>query len=201
MIRISETEAVEKFSYFLKSIVLFDPKEFNLALPYFNIRFLKKGEHFAEEGKVCRNFAFIISGFMRAFRYEKGEEITLCLCSENLLATSTASFILQKPSDITITATEPTVLLTIGHSDLNMLYEKSTFWAKVGRVVTEREFLEVECRNRCYAKMNPEEKYKTLILENPDILNRVSLRIIASYLGITPETLSRIRKKIVKPIS
>lgn len=194
-------QAIQKFEIFLKTVVVFDQEAFEYAKQFFRIITLKKGEFFVEADKTCRYFGFIVSGFMRAYYTENGNEVTTCLCNDNFFATSTTSFILQKPSDINVVATETTVILAIGHADLNLLYNKFDFWAKAGRVIMEKEFLHADCRNRCYEKLSPDDKYLTLINENPGILNRVPLHIIASYLNITPETLSRIRKRTLKRIS
>lgn len=193
-----EENAIKRFEDFLKSIITFDNEAFAYAKQYFNIIELKKGHFFAESGKVCRNFGFIVSGYMRAFYFEDGIEVTTCLCSENFFATSTTSFILQKPSEINIVAIEPTIILSISHSDLDLLYNKFDFWAKVGRIIMEKEFMNADCRNRCNVRQKPDEKYLNLINENKGILNHVPLQIIASYLGVTPETLSRIRKRTAK---
>jgi CRP-like cAMP-binding protein len=193
--------AIRTFENFLKSIVPFDEEAFADAKQYFRIIILKKGEFFAESEKTCRYFGFIVSGFMRAYYYDNGIDRTTCLCNNNLFATSTTSFILQKPSQINIVATETTVILSIHHSDLNFLYGKSDFWAKVGKAIMEKEFMLADCRNRCYENLKPDENYLNLLHENPDILNRVPLQIIASYLRITPETLSRIRRRTARRIS
>ena len=80
--------------------------------------------------RPVRNFGFIVSGFMRGFYIDNGVEITTCL-SDKLFATSTKSFILQKPSEINIVAAEATEILAISHSDLNLLYGKYDFWRKL----------------------------------------------------------------------
>jgi len=194
-------DAIKKFKEFLKSTSAFDVESFNLALPFFEIRTLKKGEYFVEVDKTCRHFAFVVSGLMRAFSYEGNDETTTCLCNENTIASSTVSFITQTPSDISIQALSDVMLLTISHAHLQELYSKSAYWQKVGRIVAEIEFMsdrQTSWRNSSLPAM---EKYLVLLKENPGIVNRVPLQYIASYLGIKPETLSRIRKKIATRIS
>ena len=106
------------------------------------------------------------------------------------------SFITQTPSNVAIQALEDVTLVLIKHEDLNTLYSKSTFWEKVGRVVAEREYIELQQSSWRNGPLPAKEKYLTLLKENPGVVNRVPLHYIASYIGVTPETLSRIRKKI-----
>lgn len=194
-------EAIEKFKHFLSSIVEFDAEAFEYAKQYFEIVLLQKGEYYAEYNKTSKNFGFIVSGLMRAYYLNDGKDVTTCLCTENFFATSTTSFILQKPSAISIIAIEPTTILSISHTHLNQLYKHFEFWANVGRKIIELEFLDADCKNRCNINQSPDEKYLNLLKDHPNITNRVPLHIIASYLGITPETLSRIRKRTAKRIS
>jgi CRP-like cAMP-binding protein len=194
-------EAIQLFRDYLKNIIAFDADEFDLALPYFSIRELRKGMHFVEENKTCTHFAFMISGLVRAYRNDDGEEATVCLCGTNTFATSTVSFITQTPSNTSTQALDDVVLLTISYHDLQHLYTKSTFWQKVGRIIAEKELMFIQKNEWRNSKRTAMEKYQMLLTENPGIVNRVPLQFIASYLGIQPETLSRLRKKLVSRIS
>lgn len=91
-------EAIDLFRNYLKNITDFNADEFDLAMPYFAIRELKKGEHFVEGNKTCTHFAFKVSGLVRAYYNADGEEATVCLYGTNTFATSTVSFITQTPS-------------------------------------------------------------------------------------------------------
>lgn len=167
-----------------------------MAVPFFELKKLKKGELFVEKYSTCRHFAFLVSGMMRSFVNYEGEEITNCICSENTTATSTVSFITQTPSSISIQALEDVVLLTISYSKLQELYGRSSFWQKAGRIIAEKEFIEEQQNSWRNKPIPAADKYLILLKENPGIVNRIPLHYIASYLNIKPETLSRIRKKI-----
>jgi len=188
--------AIEKFNSYLKTVSGYNKDSFDLALPFIQVRSLRKGEHFVERDKTCKHFAFVASGIMRAYTLFDGTESTTCLCNDNTFATSTISFITQTPSNVSIQALEDVTLVLISHENLNLLYSKSPFWEKVGRVVAEREFIELQQSNWRNSPIPAKDKYLTLLKENPGVVNRVPLQYIASYIGITPETLSRIRKKI-----
>ena len=198
---IDENFAIEKFRKYLKSFSDFDVNAFNDVLPFIKVVELKRNQHFVEVGKTCTHFGFIISGLLRAFYLDDGNEEITCICTENEYATSTTSFITQTPSNIFITAIEDSTVLCISHSDLNKLYQKHPFWAKVGRILIEKEFVNADYRTRYHDRKSAEKKYLELLKDNPEISNRVPLHYIASFIGITPETLSRIRKKTSKRIS
>lgn len=126
----------------------------------------------------------------------EGNENTTCICSENAFATSTLSFITQTPSNIAIQALNNVCLVTMSHEQINELYKKSPFWETVGRVVAEKEFVALQQSAWRNSPISAEAKYLILLKENPGIVNRIPLHFIASYIGVTPETLSRIRKRI-----
>ena len=188
--------AIDKFNSYLKTISDYSIDAFELALPFIQVKVLKKGEFFVEKDKTCKHFAFVADGILRAYTLYDGVENTTCLCSDNTFATSTISFITQTPSNASIQALEEVTLVLISHYNLNQLYSKSTFWEKVGRVVAEREYIELQQSGWRNGPIPAHDKYITLLKENPGIVNRVPLQYIASYIGVTPETLSRIRKKI-----
>lgn len=191
-------DAIDKFNSYLKTIPGYSKDAFEMALPFIQVRNLKKGEHFVERGKTCRHFAYVADGILRAYSLYDGDESTTCLCSDNTFATSTISFITQTPSNVSIQALDNVMLVLISHENLHQLYAKSPFWEKVGRVVTEREYIELQQSSWRNGPIPAHDKYLILLKENPGITNKVPLQYIASYIGITPETLSRIRKKIAK---
>jgi hypothetical protein len=191
-------EAIKKFENFVRQNVKFNSSAFSLVLPFLEIQQLKKGDFFIEKDKTCRHFAYVAEGIIRAFDVNDGNEITTCLCSDNTFATSTISFITQTPSNISVQSLTPVTLLTIGYNDLYLLYQKSDFWLEVGKVIMEREFISLQQEVWRNSVMTPDEKYLTLLHENPAIIRQVPLRYIASYLRIAPETLSRIRKRTSK---
>lgn len=189
-------QAIDKFNNYLKTISGYSKDAFDLALPVIQVKVLKKGEFFVEKDRICRHFAFVAYGILRAYSLYDGIENTTCLCSDNTFATSTISFITQTPSNVSIQALDKVTLVIISHENLNQLYSNSPFWEKVGRVIAEKEYMELQQSSWRSSPIPAQNKYLTLLKENPGIVNRVPLQYIASYIGVTPETLSRIRKKI-----
>jgi CRP-like cAMP-binding protein len=194
-------EALNQFKLYISKSIRIDEAAFEAAFPYFSIRRLRKGDFFVEHSHVCRYFGYILQGFMRAWQPAEDKEITTCLCNENNFATATTSFLTQTLSNVSIEALEDTLILQISYTDLNQLYALYPFWAKVGKLIAEKELLFLDGAMRYFNQLPAMDRYQKLLAENPGITNRVSLQHIASFLRITPETLSRIRKKAVKNIS
>lgn len=192
---------VTYFKNYLLKNTSFDNDAFEEAIPLMQLQFVQKNKYFVESGKLSQKFGFIISGMMRAYFLDDGNEITNCICSDNSFASSTTSLITQTPSELNVQAIEDTYILTMSFDDMNKLFSKFPFWANVGRLIAEKEFLYSDCRLRCYNNQEATEKYIQLLKDNPHIINRVPLQYIASFLGIRPETLSRIRKNTARRIS
>lgn len=152
-----------------------------------------------KQGEICQKIAFINQGILRVFYLnETGEEITSCFCIENHLTTSYKSFVLQMPSNLSIQALEATQLLIIDYQNLQNLYKNSPVWQNIGRIFAEKEYITME---KYASKLNNEttkEKYLHLLDEQPQIIQKVPLQFVASYLGVTVRTLSRIRKELAK---
>ncbi|MFH1160583.1 MAG: Crp/Fnr family transcriptional regulator [bacterium] len=197
----NQESAIGRFKSFLRTLDGYSEVAFSLALPFMHIRTILKGNYFVEAGHTSQHFGFIASGILRTFYLREGEEITTCLCDEEAFATSTASFITQTPSHISVRAIETSTVVTISYHDLQKLYALHSFWLGFGRMIAEKEFLFLENYNLRYSHETAEEKYLRLLREHPGMVNRVPLQYIASYLGIKPETLSRIRKKTAHRIS
>lgn len=190
---------MEKFKSFLRKIAPITDKEFDETLLYFKELKLQKDCTFVAQGKVCRHIAYIKKGTIKIFYLnDKSEEITSCFCTENNLTTSYKSFIQQSPSTLTIKAIEETELLVIDYESLQKLYTNSIAWQTIGRAVAEREYIVLEKYASVLNNESAKEKYLRLLKEQPGILQKASINDIASYLGVTRRTLSRIRQDITK---
>jgi CRP-like cAMP-binding protein len=160
---------------------------------------LQKKQHFLREGEICTRYGFILKGCVRLYFLVDGEEICKDLLFENTFTGSLASFTLQKPALFNIAAIEETRLMQIYRNDLLELFEKYPCWQKLGRLMAEGLAIRKEMREISFLKDSPEQRYIKLLEEQPMVLQRVPLHYIASYLGMQPETLSRIRNKISRP--
>lgn len=192
---------MNKFKHFLQNIAPITDQEFADTISCFTEQNLKKGDFFARQDQVCQHIAFIVEGTLRTYYCnEKAEEITSCFCTANNLTTSYKSFILQQPSVLSIQAIEDTQLLIIDYKNLQKLYAKSAVWQTIGRTVAEQEYMVLEQYASMLNHETAKEKYLRLSIEQPEVLQKASLEDIASYLGVTRRTLSRIRLEIIKSI-
>ena len=186
-----------KFKQFLKSISTISDKEFEETISYFSEKQLQKGDFFVKQFSVCRQVGFIVKGTIRIYYInQKDEETTYGFCQENCLTTSFKSFISQTPSDLILQALEDTDLLTIDYDKLNLLYKNYPTWQNIGRIITQNEFLNMEQYASVLNNETAKEKYLRLLKEQPNVLQKANIEDIASYLGVTRRTLSRIRQEI-----
>ena len=187
------------FKNFIRQITPLSETEFEQTIIFFAEKTLQKGDFFVKQNKVCRQIAFINKGSLRTFYInDKAEEITSCFCTENSLTTSYKSFIMQQSSTLSIQALEETELLVIDYDHLQKLYDTSNVWQKIGRVVAEKEYIVMEQYASVLNNETAKEKYLRLLKEQPNVLQKANVEDIASYLGITRRTLSRIRQEISK---
>jgi CRP-like cAMP-binding protein len=156
---------------------------------------LAKGEFLITEGKICQHIYFLEQGCLRGFYNLDGKEITYWFAFENNFVTSFYSFITRKPSVESIQLLEDSVLWSISYADLQKLYDKHPDIERFGRLMNEHYYVVLEERFVANHFTDSKERYENLITRTPHILQRVSLGHIASYLGMTQETLSRIRSK------
>lgn len=157
---------------------------------------IKRKEYLYQSGDVCRSVVFINKGCLRYFYLTEGEEQTGQFFFEKSWYTDYESFLTEKPTQQFIQALEPTELLVLSKKNLHQLYEAYPKFEKFGRLMAENAYLGSRKNNVSYLTLSPEERYLKLISERPKLIERISLKYIASYLGIQPESLSRIRKRL-----
>ncbi|MEE9364898.1 MAG: Crp/Fnr family transcriptional regulator [Cellulophaga sp.] len=156
---------------------------------------LKANDYFIREGEIPKNFAFVFSGLFRyVYINDKGNEFTKGIITENNFISSYSAMISNSPSHFFIEAIENTKILKIPYNKWLVLLETDIFWVKFLLGLIEKGFSVKEKRERELLLLNAEARYLIFLREYPDIDKRINQTIIASYLGIRPESLSRIRK-------
>jgi CRP-like cAMP-binding protein len=181
---------------FISQIVQFTEDEWQAQQAAFIRRWLKKGEYLLREGQICSHVSFINKGVFRVFNIVNDNEYTAYFAFENDYVTDYKSFLTRKPSFDNIVALEDAELIQLDYESMQRLYEMYPIWQKYGRLITEQVFIETAERTQSLLLKSPEERYLQMIAEHPQILDRVPLKYIASFIGVTPEALSRIRKRI-----
>lgn len=189
---------MESFQNFLKQFPHYTPKMFDDLRPSLNIVELDSEAYFLKEGQVCKKIAFVEQGMVRVYYLHDGKEITKCFCKENNITCAYSSLITQQPSECFIQAVEKTKLITLSYEALQELYSKDIFWQQMGRIAGEREFIIEETHNRSMRNLSATDRYLHIMENESELLQRVPLNHLATYLQVAPETLSRIRKKILR---
>ena len=160
---------------------------------------ISKGELFIEQGKICDQVAFVVSGKLRNFYFdEAGNEVTCYFVTPNNFVSAFSSFLTNAPTHENISTLEDTVLRTISKKDLEALCDLIPKLHIFRRVIVENLFIIMEKRIMMLQSQSAHERYEKMIKENPEILLSVPLQYTASFLGITPQHLSRLRKEMQK---
>jgi CRP-like cAMP-binding protein len=157
---------------------------------------LEKGSFLITGGKICQHVYFLEKGCLRGYYNVDSREITYWFAFENNFVTSLLSFVTQKPGMENIQLLEDCKLWSITYADLQELYSKHADISRLGRIMNERYYVMLEERFVSNHFKEARERYENLLANAPHIIQRVPLGFIASYLGMTQETLSRIRNKV-----
>ena len=181
---------------FVKSITSIDFETEVAVANVFKAEKLHKGHKLHSQGAICNKLFYIESGLTRTFYYnEEGKDITYRFNEENTFTALIESYFTQKPSFYTIELLENSTIHSASFADFEQLLEKHVELMKVNSHVLRNFILQSNERIIALQFHSAQERYKLFADKNPGLLQRVSLGHIASYLGITQETLSRIRSK------
>ncbi len=156
---------------------------------------LQKGEFLIKEGEVCNHVSFISSGLLRMYMNSNGLEVSLGFVGTNEYISSYESFLTRSPSLENIDAIENTTLIQLNFDNMQILYNKKPIYQKVGRKIAEQLFIWLNQRSSALLLLTPEQRYDQMIENNPYLLQSVPQYMLATYIGITPRHLSRIRKQ------
>jgi CRP-like cAMP-binding protein len=171
----------------------------NEVISMIEVFHLKKFDQFLKAGEVCKYWGFVDSGLIRTFYFKKGKDVTEYFAPEGFAFTSLESIFTGKPSQLIIEALEPTVIYALSKSNVDKLCDKYHEVEILYRRILEVTLIVSQHRADSLQFETSEEKYENLLDKIPKVLLRVPSLYVASYLGITPETLSRVRAKQGKP--
>lgn len=178
-------------------IIAIDNSDVILVENFFEPVSCSKGEILENESKVARYLYFINSGFIRVFYNQNGNQVTTHINCPSGFITSFNSFATGTPAvdnNECITACE---VLRITKKDFDALCNKSQKWADFARIIYEKSLIYNEQRTNDIVALSAEQRYLKIVKDNPAMIQNVPLQYIASFIGIKPESLSRIRKQII----
>jgi len=164
----------------------------------FPIKTFEKGTFLLKEGQIAKDAYLVIEGCIRKYSLVDGDEITSDFFTEGHSAADFNSLSNQRPSNYFFICTEKTTMAVLNAEKESALYKKYPRFEAVCRQEFEKMMGEQADIKEKFMSKNPEDKYLNILKERPDLINRVPQYQLASYLGIKPETLSRIRKRIVR---
>lgn len=181
----------------VKETISITDEEFKFATTLFLPKKLRKKHFILQEGEISKYSIFVEKGILRTYTIdEKGNEHTLQLASEGWWAADLFSFFTNEPSNFYIEALEDCELLLISKESWDELMDQVPAFERYFRILIQNNLVSTQRRLMGSLSQTAEEKYLNLAASYPYILQRVPQTIIASFLGITPETLSRIRSQL-----
>lgn len=188
-----------KLIYYFNKWVRLSQEEEELILSYFEPVSVKKKKELLEAGEVCKYIYFITRGCLRSyFVDEKGNEHIYQIRMDNSWISDLQSFFSQSPTKYFLEAIDDSQLLRISYNQLEELYNKVPKLERYFRILFQKAYINALERLNSTMWDSAIDRYNEMLREHPDMFQRVPLVYIASYLGITPESLSRIRKEQLK---
>ncbi|GAB0157169.1 Crp/Fnr family transcriptional regulator [Chryseobacterium sp. Alg-005] len=181
-------------TYFEKSVTMSEQDWQMFSSKLEKQKFSRK-DHLIMAGKKENYLSFIEKGSVR-FYIPGEDDFTFSFSFAGEFVSAYDSFLTQKSCSYHIQALEETILWRISYQDLNVIYEKTEVGDRIGRLASEGLYLDIFKRELSLLTQTAEERYLALFSERPHILKYIPLKYIASYIGITPQALSRIRRKI-----
>jgi CRP-like cAMP-binding protein len=184
-----------ELEYYLQTFFAFDQAELGTVAAFFKPETVRKGEYYLKTGKACNKLSFIRSGLLRVFVNLEDREVTQWISTQGYFITDLSSLVFDKPSRWNIQALTDTDIYTIDKADYNRLGQYIPKWHETEKLFIAHCFMTLEDRVFSFLSMTAEQRYNILFDSNRELFNQVPLQYIASMLGMTPETISRIRRK------
>jgi CRP-like cAMP-binding protein len=184
---------------FIQTIFPMPQQQSETIVTFFEEKEVNKNDFLLSEGKVCNEYCFLEKGFMRAYTFDhEGNDVTTAFYSNNQVVCELFSFFKRLPAKESIQALTDCKLYFITFEQLQIIFHAMPEFREFGRTILVNSYTQLKERMLGMIQLTAEQRYATLIKTNPDIFQNASLKYIASYLGITDTSLSRIRKDFAK---
>lgn len=184
------------FEHFNNKIPLTEEEQ-SLIKAHLSVKKIRKKQYILQEGDICKTIAFVEKGLLRSYSVDdNGTEHIMQFAVEGWFISDLYSFLTAEPATYNIEAVEDSELVLINKSANDELMRKCTKYESFTRVLITGAYIALQKRINSLMSYTLEERYETFMSQYPDIARRVPQHMIASYIGLTPETLSRVRKRI-----
>jgi CRP-like cAMP-binding protein len=181
----------------IKDYIPINESDEELISKLFVLEIFNKHELILKEGDYCQKLYFIATGIIRFSLLIDGEDRTFVFRNEGAFCSDLESFLKKTPSKYTISAIEPTKIFSITYDNLQVFYNEITYGERFGRLNIEQIFLRVVNHLTTFYSESPEQRYVRFIKQHRDLLQRIPQYLIASYIGVSPQALCRIKKKLL----
>ncbi|APZ48173.1 cyclic nucleotide-binding protein [Polaribacter reichenbachii] len=183
--------------HFISQFDKFTQEEINAIVENTQLENFKKGTTILREGQICTKCFFVIEGCLRQYQIVNGEEKTTAFFCEGEAAVLYSSYLEKKPSKYYLSTIENSILTTGTRTAEKELHKKYPKLENLINTLMPNDYVKSQEHIELLSHYSPEERYQTILKKRPELLNRIPLHLIASYIGVTPESLSRIRKRIL----
>lgn len=187
----------ERYFHHFNEKVPLTQEEWELIQKYLTLKKLRKRQYLLQEGDVCKAVTFVEKGALRLYNVsENGTEHIVLFAVEGQFMTDLSSFFSREPSIYNIDAIEDSELVMLAQTASDELRKISQKYQEFAFLETSEAYIQLAKRMTSIISLSLEERYQELVTNYPNIVQRVPQHMIASYMGLTPETLSRVRKRI-----
>jgi CRP-like cAMP-binding protein len=181
----------------IKDYITLSDSEIRIVKSLFVEENYQKNEVILQEGKICQKLFFIANGIVRFSQLSDGEDRTYVFRAEGAFCNDLDSFLNKKPSMNSITAIEPTTMYSITYDNLQVFYNELKYGDRFGRLAIEQIFVMVVNHLTTFYSETPEQRYIRFAQQHKHFIQRIPQYYIASYIGVTPQALCRIKKKLL----
>lgn len=189
----------QHISSFLQTFPALSPEAIEFLRSFIIIESYNKKDHLYQSGEVQKELGYVCEGLLRRYYVnEEGKRITTGFSNEKKYITDYPSFLRQIPSKYAIECLEPSIIIKLPYDKFQESYKLYKSSEMYGRLMAEQVLIMQTDRTESFLFQNAEERYLTFLEQHKDIVNRISLSHLASYLGIERQSLSRIRSKLAQ---